>query len=370
MTTTIETGTSSSEEAAVGAIVERLFGAALGAAELLTVCLGLKLDLYRALDHGPAAPPQLASRAGINPRYAREWLEQQTVSGLVAVDDPSAGDDDRVYRLLPATAAVLLDDDSEAAMAPLALLVPALARALDAVAHAYRTGTGLTFADYGDDLRHGQGGFNRPGFLAHLASEWVAAMPDIAARLGGAGARVADIGCGVGWSSIALARAFPGAWIDGFDTDEASIADARRHASDAGVDDRVRFEIQDAAHLAGSGYHLICVLEALHDMSRPVEVLAAARAALAPGGAVLVMDEGVADSFTVDAGEVERLIYAGSVLHCLPVGMAEQPSAATGAVIRPATVRRYAEQAGYRSCEPLPIQHDFFRFYRLEAPMG
>jgi 2-polyprenyl-3-methyl-5-hydroxy-6-metoxy-1,4-benzoquinol methylase len=190
-------------------------------------------------------------------------------------------------------------------------------------------------------------------------------MPGVHARLQAPGARVADLACGAGWSSIAIARAYPDVRVDGFDGDAASVELARANAEAEGVADRVRFVQRDvSAGEAPGGYDLVCVFEAIHDMSRPVEALAGMRALAAPDGAVLVMDERTNDALTVGDPQ-EHYLYSVSVLGCLPTGMSSQPSAATGTVMRPATFARYAEEAGFDGVEVLPIEHDMFRFYRL-----
>jgi ubiquinone/menaquinone biosynthesis C-methylase UbiE len=177
--------------------------------------------------------------------------------------------------------------------------------------------------------------------------------------------RIADVACGAGWSAIALARAYPRARVDGFDIDEASIADARRNAAEAGLGDRVRFEVADAKDLEPRGYDLVCVFEAVHDLSHPVEVLSALRVLRGRDAVVLVMDERTADSFAESDGPIEAFLYGASVLHCLPVGMSERDSAGTGAVMRVGTLRTYAQRAGFADVEVLPVDHDLFRLYRL-----
>jgi 2-polyprenyl-3-methyl-5-hydroxy-6-metoxy-1,4-benzoquinol methylase len=216
-------------------------------------------------------------------------------------------------------------------------------------------------------MREAQGAQNRPIFLALLGRQWLPAIPDVDARLRtGAPARVADVACGTGWSSIAIALAYSNALVDGFDLDEPSIEIARRNAAAFGVSDRARFHVRDAADPALAGrYDLALICEALHDLSRPVDVLRAMRGLVAGGGAVLVVDEKVAESFTAPGDDLERLFYGFSVLCCLATGLSEQPSAATGTVRRPATLRRYAQEAGFRDAETLPIEHDLFRLYRL-----
>jgi len=173
------------------------------------------------------------------------------------------------------------------------------------------------------------------------------------------------VGCGQGWAALALARTFPHAWVDGLDPDPASIADARRHATTV-PGARLRFLEASAAEIEGP-YDLVTILEALHDMARPVEALAAVRGALEPGGTVLVADERVADELTAPGDETERLMYGWSVTHCLPTQMVEQPSAALGTVLRAGTVAELAEEAGYTRVETLPVEHEFFRLYRLYA---
>jgi hypothetical protein len=343
-------------------LTERLFEAALGALELCSVYLGTELGLYKTLERrGPITPDELAAHAGIAPRYAVEWLEQQAVAGLVDHEDGR-------FTLPPEHARVLTRAEDPAHVAPFAHMLAGIGGVLSRVADAYRTGDGVPYAAYGRAFRHGQGHINRPAFTHELPSDWLAAMPDVVARLESAQhARVADLGCGQGFSTLAIAGAFLNAWVDGLDVDGASIADAREHATQAGLDGRVRFLDGDASELAAHGpYDLILVLEALHDMTDPAAALAAARAASAPGGTVLVVDERVADTFTAPCDEVERMMYGWSVTHCLPTQLAEQPSAALGTVMRAGTVRELANRAGYARVDVLPVENDFFRLYRLQ----
>lgn len=351
------------------ALVGRLFESVLNTMEICCVYLGDRLGLYRALQSGaPTTAAELAAAAGINERYAREWLEQQAVSGILEVDsaaDPAA----RRYSLPAPHAEVLLDPDSLSWFAPVVQLVIGFTRPLPTLLQAFRTGEGISWSAFGADAREGQAGQNRPAFLKLLGTEWLPAIPDIHARLlGDPPARVADVACGAAWSSIAVARAYPKVRVDGFDLDEASVALARANVAEAGLSDRVVISTRDAGDptLAGR-YDLVTIFEALHDMSRPVEVLGKVRSLLAEGGAVIVMDERVAETFAAPGDTVERLMYGFSVLCCLPTGLAEQPSAGTGTVMRPATLRRYALEAGFRDVEILPIASDLFRFYRLHA---
>ena len=248
----------------------------------------------------------------------------------------------------------------------MALLMGGVAQVLGQLPDLYRTGAGLPFGAYGDDVRLGQALFNRGGYLGQLVQEWVPALPGVGELLGRPGARALDVGCGVGWSSIALATAYPSLMVLGLDDDDASVMDARGHAEGAGAAERVRFEVADAAEPpVGEGYDVAFYTESLHDLPHPVESLAAVRAALRPGGRVVVIDERAEDEFAPDGSDMERLLATSSVLHCLPVGRAQPGSAATGAMLRAATMREYAARAGYTEVDDAPIEHEQFRFFVL-----
>ncbi|MFC4127126.1 class I SAM-dependent methyltransferase [Nocardia rhizosphaerae] len=338
---------------------ERLFGAALGAVDVLAIHLGDRLGWYQALaEHGPADALELTARAGGNLRYAREWLEQQAATGVLSVDA------DGRFALPAGPAEVLTDRGSLNYLAPLARMLAGAAVQLPALVEAYRHGGGVGWSEYGADMRESQSDMNRPWFEHRLAAG-LAGVPDIHAVLSAPNARAADIGPGGGWSSIALARAYPDLLIDGYDIDEPSVAMARANAADFG--DRVHFHHADAATaLPADSFDVLFAFECLHDMPHPVEVLTAMRTALRPGGAVVIMDEAVDGEFTAPAGEVDRLMYGFSLLVCLPDGMAHPGSAATGTVMRASTLTEYAERAGFSAVDILPIEDfGFWRFYRL-----
>jgi SAM-dependent methyltransferase len=332
--------------------------------------LGDRLGYYRALaEEGDSTSADLAAATGTQERLAREWLEQQAVAGILEVDEVEAEAADRRYRIPAGHAEVLVDRESLAHLTPLARLGVSMAQTLPAVEEAFRTGGGVGWEEYGDLGREAQADANRPVFANLLGSEWLPAVPDVHARLqADPPARVADVACGAGWSSIAIARAYPKVTVDGFDLDAASVKLANANLAGTEVADRVTFQLRDAGDpaLAGS-YQLVTVFEALHDMSRPVEVLRVLRGLAAEDGAVIAMDERVADAFTAPGDEVERLMYTYSVLCCLPVGLADTPSAGTGTVMRVDTLRRYAAEAGFADVEVLPIEHETFRFYRLRG---
>jgi len=343
------------------ALVERLFESTLGAMDVLSVYIGTRLGLYRALaDRGASTSAELASAAELNERYVREWLEQQATTGIVEVDD------ERRFSLPPGHDEALLDERSLNYAAPFGKLLVACVRPIDALLAAYRSGQGVPYADYGADLHEGQAEFTRPIF-DHFLGDWLAAIPEVHERLeADPPARVADVACGQGFSTMAIARAYPKARVDGMDLDEASIAAAEENLAGSDVEGRVTFHNRDAADPFLQGqYDLVYIHEALHDMSYPVEVLRACRVLLADGGVVVIGDERVPDEFTASGDDVERLYYGFSIVHCLPVGMVGEGAAGTGTVMRAPTVQRYAEEAGFGGFEVLPIENDFYRFYRL-----
>ena len=346
----------------------RLFSSVVNALEAFCVYVGDQLGFYRLLhERGPLTAPELAKHAGTNERYTREWLEQQATAGFLACDNPEAPEDERRFRLPEGYETVFVEPESLNQIASFCQGMVGAVAPLPQLLAAFRSGDGVPYADYGEDMHQGQARANRPAFANLLAGEWIAAMPDIAARLqADPPARIADIGMGQGWSSIALANAFPKVRVDGIDPDEASVAAAQENVRAAGVADRVTMIARDAGdpELAGQ-YDFALAIECVHDMADPVAVLSAMRRLVGPGGTVLIVDERVPDAFAPNGDEVERMMYGFSVLHCLPVGMADKPSVEPGTVMRRPTFRRYAEAAGYRQVDELPIEHDTFRFYRL-----
>lgn len=350
------------------ALAERLFGSALGALDALTVTIGSRLGLYEALHRaGPSTAAEVAVRTGTDVRYLREWLEQQTVAGLVDVDDAAAAPEERRFSVPAEHVPVLVDRDDLAYFPPVLNALCAAGTQLPAVVDAFHTGAGVPWQRYGPQMRLGQAEANRPLFLTVLGQQWLPAIPDVHATLL-AGARVADIGAGEGWSSIGIALAYPDVTVDAYDIDAESVRAANEHAAELGLAGRVRAHQLDGALVDRPGrYDLVVAFECVHDMADPVAVLAEMRELRAPGGAVIVMDERAPEAFTGAGDPVEQLLYGYSVMICLPDGRSHPRSEATGTVMRPSTLRGYARRAGFADLDVLPIEHDIFRFYRLHG---
>jgi len=350
------------------AFTERLLQSVSGAFDIFSIYIGDRLGFYRALaDGGPLTSTDLAARTETDERYAREWLEQQTVAGILTVDDEDLDAAARRFRLPPGHVEPLLDRDSLNYVAPLPRLIAGCVRPLATLLEAYRTGAGVPFSEYGPDMREGQADINRPAFLHQLAQEWLPTIPNVDARLlADPPARVADIGCGCGWSSIGIAQGYPNVRVDGFDLDEPSIESARENARQHGVADRAQFHVRDGGDpsLAGQ-FDLVTAFECVHDMTDPVAALRTMRRLASEDGTVLIVDERVGDTFSAEGDDVERMMYGWSILHCLAVGRVEPPAAGTGTVMRADTLRRYAMEAGFNNINVLPIDNYFFRFYQL-----
>jgi SAM-dependent methyltransferase len=335
---------------------------------LCTAYLGVRLGLYRALADGPATAAELAAQTGCEERYTREWAQSQAVSGLLgaAGDDPATA----TFTLADGAYDVFVDETGPAYLGGIPAALAAVGRVLPLLLDAYRSGAAVPLSAYGPDGVAAQSALNRPAFVNELVTSWLPQLPDLLDRLCDTAdpARVADFGCGTGWAAIELAKAFGHLRVEGRDADEASIAAGRRHAVEHGVADRVDLAVLDLADPDADWsprYDLITFIECVHDFPRPVEALAHARTALRPGGTVLVVDERTAETFTAPGDEVERFFGASSALWCLPQGLVGPDPEPVGTLIRPAQMRDLAARAGYSDVRVEPIEHPFWRFYRL-----
>jgi len=341
-------------------VENRLLASLLGAQELFAVYAGDRLGWYASLaEHGASTSDELADRTATDERYAREWLEHQAVAGYVTVDD------DRRFELTEGARVVLTDVDSPSYLAPFGRMQAATGRVVDDLLDAYRTGGGVSSERMGDDARAAQSAMSRPLYLGPLVEEVLPSIPSLHALLR-RGGRLADLGCGAGWSSIAMARAYPQVSVLGVDIDPRSVDEARRNAAALGVD--VTFELADAASAHDGRFDVVTLFECVHDLPDPVGVLTTVRGMVRDDGYVLVADERTQLSFTAPAGPLERLFYGLSISMCLPGGRATTPSVATGAVMRPSTLERYARAAGFAGIEILAAELDVLRLYRLLIP--
>jgi 2-polyprenyl-3-methyl-5-hydroxy-6-metoxy-1,4-benzoquinol methylase len=349
------------DQAKVDAFAERLLGEVNAATSCLNLYLGHRLGLYGAMaEAGPVTTAELSERTGYAERYLREWLECMAVGGYLD-HDPATGR----FSLPPEHAAALVDPDSPDYCAAFLCWTPSLAGVLTPLMEAFRTGGGVPYEAYGADTLEAVGMGNRPLFVNDYVAKWIPALPDVETRLK-AGGRVADIGCGVGWSSISLARGFPNVQIDALDLDAGSIEQARQNAQQADVAARIVFHLASAEEAPLDGqYDLVTAFECIHDMAYPVQALRRMRELAQPGGAVLIADEAVGDSLEENSNFIGHFMYNFSVLHCLPQAMVFPEAAGTGTVMRPSMLRGYAQEAGFAGFDVLPIENPFWRFYRL-----
>ncbi|GAA1981366.1 class I SAM-dependent methyltransferase [Isoptericola halotolerans] len=349
-------------------LADRVFETGVAMMEGLSIYLGDRLGWYRELAAvGRLTPAELAERTHTQERYAREWCEQQAAAGFLTVDDggvSGGGGAGPRFGLDAEGVAVFTDVRSTDLLAPFVRLVAASAVQLPALVEAYRHGGGVSWDQLGDDAREGQADMNRPWFEQVLPGE-LAGVPHLHEALGRPGAAVADVGCGYGWSTVALARAYPQARVVGIDVDGPSVERARTIAAERGVEN-VELVHSAGEDVEGGPYDVVFLFECLHDMPRPVEVLTAVRRSLSDGGFVVVMDEAADDALTTPADLVQRALYGFSTLCCLPDSLSHPGSAGTGTVMRRPVLERYAHEAGFKDVTDLPIEDfGFWRFSEL-----
>jgi 2-polyprenyl-3-methyl-5-hydroxy-6-metoxy-1,4-benzoquinol methylase len=312
-------------------------GAALSAALVL---IGDELGLYKAMATlGPVTPAELASRTETTERYVREWLNNQAAGGYVSYDAASAR-----YTLPPEQALALADETSPAFLPGAFQIIAAAMRGEPRIANAFRTGGGIEWSDQDPILFEGTERFFRPGYIGNLTTAWIPALDGVEAKLK-RGARVADVGCGHGASTILMARTYPQSQFVGFDYHEASIETARRRAREAGVGDRVRFEVASAQDFAGQGYDLVACFDCLHDMADPVGAARHVRQALAPDGTWLLVEPFANDRVEENLNPVGRVFYGASTMFCVPCSLAGH-GPALGAQAGEARLREIVAQGG------------------------
>jgi SAM-dependent methyltransferase len=290
------------------------------------ISIGDKLGLYKAMaGAGPLSSRELAARTGCAERYVREWLGAQAAGGYVDYHPVSD-----TYELSPEQAFVMADEDSPAYM-PNTWNIPAsMWLDEDKAVHAFRTGGGIAWGDHHHRLAHGVAHFYRNAYRASLLTEWLPALDGVIGQLED-GISVADVGCGHGHSTILMAQAFPRSRFHGIDTHAESIAAARRHADEAGVGDRVTFEVASAVDYAISGYGLICYFDAFHDLGDPIAAARHAARVLAPDGTILLVEPFANDRVEDNLSPVARLLYSVSTMVCCAHAISEGGTLVLGA---------------------------------------
>lgn len=315
------------------------FGVALHAT---TVVVGDKLGLYRALaDLGPTDAAALAEAAHCDGRLVQEWLAAQYVAGYCQFSDQTG-----TYWLSPEQAAVLADPNTPAFLVGAMTLAGSTAKDEEKICEAFRTGNGLGWHEHHHDLFHGTERLFRPGYVANLVAEWIPAFDGLDEKLR-SGATVADLGCGHGSSTILLAQEYPSSTVVGFDYHHGSIDVARKRAAEAGVADRVRFEVASAQDFPGTGYDLVCVFDALHDMGDPLGAARHIRAALAPDGSWLLVEPMSGEDLQANANPVGRIFYAASTCICTPSAQAQPGGYALGNQVPEARLAELVADAGF-----------------------
>jgi 2-polyprenyl-3-methyl-5-hydroxy-6-metoxy-1,4-benzoquinol methylase len=319
----------------------RLFGDISAGYGGVMVSLGDKLGLYRAMaGAGPLSSQEVAKRSGCTERYVREWLNSQVAGGYVAYHAASS-----TYELTPEQAAILADDTSPVFL-PYAWKVVSSMWADEAKAlAAFKTGKGVSWGDHDEQLFCGVAAFYRNGYSASLVKEWLPALTGVTGKLE-KGARVADVGCGHGHSTVLMAKAYPNSRFWGFDAHEGSIAVARQVARDAGVADRVSFEVARADDYPKRGYDLICFFDCLHDMGRPVDAARYATGAMAEDGTLMLIEPFAGDRVEDNINPVGRLYYAASTTMCCAHAISENGTHVLGAQAGPRQLEAVLRSAG------------------------
>ena len=314
-------------------------GATLNAA---LVVMGDKLGLYRALaGAGPLTPAELAERTSTSERYVREWLNAQAAGGYVEYEADSGR-----YVLPPEQSVALTDEESPAFLPGFFQIALGSVHDSPRIAEAVRTGVGVGWHDHVHDVHEGCERFFRPGYNANLVTAWLPALDGVVEKLE-RGARVADVGCGHGASTIVMAKAFPSSTFVGTDYHEGSIATARERATEAGVDSRVRFETDPASSYAGDGYDLVTMFDCLHDMGDPVGAARHVRQSLAPDGTWMIVEPFAGDRVEENLTPVGRAYYSFSTLLCTPASLSQEVGLALGAQAGEARIRDVVERGGF-----------------------
>lgn len=306
------------------------------------VVIGEKLGLYKALATGAMTSAELAGKTRTDERYLREWLASQAAGGYVTYDDAT-----KKFSLSAEQAFTLANEDSPAYLPGAFELAWGSLAAVPRIAESFRTGAGMGWHEHQESVFHGCEKFFRPGYAANLVSTWIPALQGVKEKLE-VGARVADVGCGKGASTLLMAAAFPKSKFVGFDYHDKSIEGARDSAKRAGVADRVTFEVAKAKEYPGTGYDFVAVFDCLHDMGDPVGAAAHIRQSLAPGGTWMIVEPFANDDLKNNLNPVGRVYYGFSTLLCTPSSRSQEVGLCLGAQAGEARIRDVVTAAGFR----------------------
>jgi SAM-dependent methyltransferase len=330
------------DEAKLEAFVHQVVGELGATLNAALVVIGDRLGLYKAMaGAGPLSPAELAERTGTNERYVREWLNGQAAGGYVEYDPAT-----RLYTLPDEHAIALADEDSPAFMPGAFQLMTAAVRDEPQITEAFRTGAGVGWHAHNHGVFEGCERFFRPGYRANLVSSWIPALEGVESKLR-SGARVADVGCGHGASTMIMADAFPASSFIGFDYHDASIAAARERAADASAGDRVHFEVASAQDYPGGGYDLVTTFDCLHDMGDPVSAARHVLETLDADGTWLIVEPFAGDRVEDNLNPVGRVYYGASTLLCTPASLSQDVGLALGAQAGEARLRDVVTAAGF-----------------------
>jgi SAM-dependent methyltransferase len=304
--------------------------------------IGEKLGLYKAMAHaGPLTSQEVAERSGAAERYVREWLGNQAAGGYVTYDPESER-----YTLPDEHALALADEDSPFYILGIYDSIASLYADEDQIIEAFRSGEGMGWHEHDHRLFRGTERFFRPGYKASLVSEWIPALDGVQEKLE-RGASVADVGCGHGASTIIMSEAFPNSQFVGFDYHDASIARAREAAADAGVGERITFEVASAKDFPGGGYDLVCVFDCLHDMGDPVGASAHVLETLDTDGTWMIVEPLANDSVEQNLNPIGRVFYGASTVICTPASLSQEIGLALGAQAGEARLTEVLKEGGF-----------------------